>query len=178
MELKIVEKLITTDPKVNFYVMLGTDKLRVKKIDRDEVTLSDDSVITANEIRDKIVKYTAISTNPKLKKEFNVLFSDYERVSDGLVLEGYPVEAVRTAREGDLVRVTDIEVIDMYGLYDVKLRQGEIISVLQHSRHNVEYEIQFEEERRLLKLKRNQFSLSKTLNSKQYFHPRCPECGN
>ena len=174
MEATIVQKLITTKPKAGFYIMDGTDKKRIEEIEGGEAIMDDASRYAIDDIKDKIVRYTAQIN----QKEFHVAYSDYGRINDGQVLEGYTIEMLRNAHDDDNIRITDIEIIDSFGMHDVRARTGAIIRTIPNNRFNAEYEIQLKYDRKLIKLKRNQFMLLDKVDKKHYFHPRCEACGS
>ena len=177
MEAKIVQILTTGKPKSKFYILEGTNRHRIAEVNSTGVKLDNGEERTIDEVKDKLLRYEAHIG----QKRFHVCYPGYNRISDGMVVDGYTIEMHRNAYEGDIIRITDINVIDEHGLHDVKMRTGEIIRILNNNRFNPEYEIQMENvqsTRKLFKLKRTSFMLLERDDTRQYFHPRCTECGN
>lgn len=179
MKVKIVEELITVEPRPKFYCMVGTNKLRIKDIRADVVTMETGEQYPVDDIAKCILKYTGIIENPKSPKKFPLLYEDYGRVSDGQIVEGYLQRRPKTVREEDAIRITDINIIDELGLYDLPQREGEVIRIIYRKWDN-KYEIQFKNVRGVKTLNREQFMLIEegVPDSNLFFHPRCDECKN
>lgn len=173
MEAKIVQKLTTTKPKVGFYCMIQNDKLKVIDIEGGIATMDNGNQYNVDDLRGFVLRYVAVTDK---NEQLHLDYTDYGKVSDGQVMEGYKVTKPRNAHQQDLIRVTDINIIDRDGLHDIKLRTGEIIRILPNTGYNTKYEILMENGR-LYKLYREQFILLEGFNAKKYFHVRCPECG-
>ncbi len=177
MKVRIVENLVSTKPKVGFYVLLGTDKLRVTNVEKNIVTLIDprknEIEKTVEEVKDNIIRYTAKIAD----KEFHVCYTDYGNVNGDLIVEGYPIPMKRNAREDDVIRVTDIDTIDANGLYSLQERKGVIVRIMPTKKAFKQlYEIQLEKSPKVLYLEREKFILLDRIDTKMYFHVRCTYC--
>jgi len=172
MEAKIVESLISAKPKAGFFVITNGEKKKIEEINGDVVVLEDGNEISYAAASNAIVRYTAKIN----EKEFQVLYDDYHRISDEQICEGFVVDRFRNAHEGDIIRITDINVIDEHGLHDIKDRKGEIIRQIAGNKFKQEYEITLATNRKLFKLQREQFTLLDDRNTKKFFHPRCNFC--
>lgn len=169
----IVERLITTRPKAGFYAMMDTSKRRIQKVEGREVIFADGSTAPIEEVRNRIIRYVA-KVQPD--GEFHVLYSDYGKVNDSMVFDGYTVERKCNSYENDMIRITDIDIIDKHGMHDIRKRQGVVLRLMPGNRFNPTYEIQLQYERNVLMLKRDQFILTEKTDKRLYFHPRCDEC--
>lgn len=174
MEVKIVQKLVNSKPRKNFFCLLDDVKLKIIDIRGDIATMQNGNQYKTDDLRPYIMRYNAVTLDGK--KDYRVSYEDYEMVLADQVVDGYPVRKDRNVYEKDAVRISDIDVIDQFALHDILDREGEIVRIIPKRGYNTEYEVILKEKRNLLKLKREQFRLLDRENSRMYFHPRCPEC--
>ena len=172
MEVKIVENLVTTKPKVGFYCNIEGVKLRIIEIEGGIATMENGNQYNVTDLKPFVIRYTAVIGD----KSFDVEYSDYGRIYSDQVVEGYLREIHRNVKEEDLVRVCSIDIIDAHAMHDVRDRVGVIIRPIPGKKFEQEFEVQLRNNRKLLTLKRKDFMLTERADKKMYFHPRCTEC--
>lgn len=193
MKAIIKESVIKTNNlRKGFFVKIEDHKFLIKEVNRDtkeafvsKIILSDNGIefeepiaMPIEDLLDKVLRYSAQvgDTRPKV---FDLSYRDYPRAIDGLTEEVYTIKEPRNAKEQDLVRITDIEIIDPYGLYEVETRKGVIVDMeVKRNREDI-FHIRLETKDgslgKTLKCKRESFSLRDS-NYHILAHIKCSHC--
>ena len=191
MEAIVQQRLITVKAlKRGFFVMLNDEKYLITGVNMNEqtatiakVTISDKIVIgesiTVNieEINDKVLRYSGLVGENR--RPFDLKYEDYVRAIDGLKEDCYVVKEKKNAKIDDVVRITDIKIIDANSLYQIENRKGVIVDMQTERNKKVVFFVRLDSKNgelgKTLSVERDSFELVDG-DTHSLLHIKCASC--
>lgn len=197
MEISLKHIIISTQPKVGFYVFINNNFNYITEINGTSVTIDDGSTVDKDAASNNILKFIAVYKN----KEYSIVHGDYSLLVEALnspakyttdapderktyetlkdaflngescVFEATLDEINKVVNVGETIEITDIDVIDRHNLLDKSKRFFEI-----KSKANKKYTYIVNINGTNVMLRRRQFRKIGDTDIMVVAHIKCPYC--
>ena len=128
-------------------------------------------------ISDKVLRYSGLVGENR--RPFDLKYEDYVRAIDGLKEDCYVVKEKKNAKIDDVVRITDIKIIDANSLYQIENRKGVIVDMQTERNKKVVFFVRLDSKNgelgKTLQVERDSFELVDG-DTHSLLHIKCASC--
>ena len=191
MEALVQQRLITVKSlKRNFFVMLNDEKYIIDSLNLNDQTAEICKIVIGDRIEkqapitvpietisDKVLRYSGLVGENR--RPFDLKYEDYVRAIDGLKEDCYVVKEKKNAKIDDVVRITDIKIIDANSLYQIENRKGVIVDMQTERNKKVVFFVRLDSKNgelgKTLPVERDSFELVDG-DTHSLLHIKCASC--